>query len=243
MLVLFSPHKLHLYFVNKRKIMKKTTIYGIALILGTLGFIVTMIFHPTGADIMNNNENSFHGIQVAIYTHGLAIGSIPVAFLGFWGLSRLLGTERISVQLALIFYGFGCIAAMCAAVCSGFGATSLAKLVLKTDSESAKQILLVVYQYNGFMNQGFAKVFVVTLSIAIILWSYNLWQKNLIGKIIGTLGGLFSLFYLIIFFTGTVRLDVAGFGLIIFVHAVWSILLSIWIIKWNSESETVNLQA
>ena len=36
--------------------MKHKQIYGIALIIGTLGAVVTMIFHPTGHDLLDQPD-------------------------------------------------------------------------------------------------------------------------------------------------------------------------------------------
>ena len=217
--------------------MKNTTFYALCLILGSLGFIVTMIFHPTGADVTANNENAAHSIQVAIYTHGFGIGSLPLSFLGFWGLSLLLGLERILTRIALAFYGFGAIAGMCAAVCSGFGATALAIIMLKTTDESSKQILQTVYSYNMFMNQGFSKILVVFSSVAVICWSISFLKKQGFGKILGVLGCVVGGMSLLTFFAGVLHLDVHGFGLFVFAQALWTILVAVWMFRLEDEIE------
>jgi hypothetical protein len=212
-------------------LMKNSTIYGVSLILGSLGLIITMLFHPTGEDLRSTGEGTVHMIQIAVYTHALAIGSIPVGFLGFWGLSRFLGADRPTVHGALILQGFSGIAGLCAAVCSGFGATSLAKQTMRTDDALAKQFLQTIYQYNGMINQGFAKVMLVALTVALMMWSACLLRSKGFGRILGIGGMLIGSVGLIAFLLGVLRLDVLGFGLFVFANSSWTLAVGIWMIR------------
>lgn len=61
--------------------MKHKQIYGIAIILGILGSIVTMALHPMGHDILDNAEDIFRRFEMlAVAIHALAICSLPLLF-------------------------------------------------------------------------------------------------------------------------------------------------------------------
>lgn len=215
--------------------MKNSTIYGIALILGTICMVVTIFTHPTSADILPNNSDALHGIQINIFAHSIGIAGIPISLLGFLGLSQILGIKRLLIQSALIAHGFGAIAGMCAAVFSGFAATSLVKLMMERD-ESTRTTLQMIFHYNGFLNQGFAKVIVVSSSIAVFGWSIELLKISGLAKITGVLGVLIGLISLAAFLLGFLRLNVRGFGLFVFAQSVWIVLTAIWMINFKENS-------
>jgi hypothetical protein len=205
--------------------MKHSTIYGIALIAGSLGGVVTMIFHPTGADLIGQAEHiARHNEMMTVAAHSLALVSIPLSFFGYVGLSHLLRWDRAATIAALVAYGFASVAAMCAAVVSGFVAPVLTRQMPAAD-ESARQILQTVFHYNGYLNQGFAKVFVVASSVAVILWSFSLLKSGRFARIIGVVGCVVGLISLAAFFGGHLRLNVHGFGLFMFAQSAWAILV------------------
>lgn len=219
--------------------MKNSNLYAIAIILGTLSIITTMLFHPTGADILPSSQNSSHMIQVNVFMHSLAIAGIPISFIGFLGFSRRFGLDNFSIQSALVLYGLNGIAGVCAAVFSGFGATGLAKFMMKTTDETQKQFLQIVYHYNGVMNQGFAKILVVASSTAVILWSVSLLRENRFGNVIGIFGCLIGTVSLIAFFLGFLQLDVYGFGVFVFAQAFWTISVAVWMLGAKNETQSI----
>ena len=79
---------------------------GIALILGSIMMVVTMILHPAG---------DLEDVTLIISTHSLAILSIPITLLGFWGLTRYMGTNYFLPMVSFITMALGLFAAMCAA--------------------------------------------------------------------------------------------------------------------------------
>src|SRR5689334_2571941 len=150
--------------------MKHSSLYGIALIVGALGSVVTMIFHPTSHNLLEPVVQRDEIIAVA--THTLALISIPISVFGFLGLSRRLGLDRPLVSAALVVYLFATVAAMCAAVASGLIAPVITRRML-TEDESTRQPLRLVLWYDSLLNQGFAKVFFTAFSLALILWSIS----------------------------------------------------------------------
>src|SRR5436853_3927148 len=145
--------------------MKRDTASGLTLILGSICLLVTMALHPTGGSV----ERIVRLAGIARGTHSLALASIPLMFLGFLGLYHRLKAAEILAPAALVTLAFGYIAAMCAAVLNGLAAPAYAERY--ASDPTAQDTLRAVLTYNGYVNAGFAKVFMVAMAAAMILWS------------------------------------------------------------------------
>ncbi|NJM53792.1 MAG: hypothetical protein HC846_10645 [Blastocatellia bacterium] len=214
--------------------MKHTKIYGIALIIGTLGGIITMVFHPTGHDLLNQpDEIARRNELIATAVHVLAIISLPITFFGLLGFCRRLGLANPLVSLGLIVYGFGSIALMSAAVLSGLVGPVLTRKILEAD-EATKKILSAILRSNYELNQGFDKIFVVATVVAFILWSILLLKKSRFMQLTAILGFIIGVLSLVGVFSGHLRMDIHGFGAFIFAQSVWLILVAIFMIRGES---------
>ena len=203
-------------------------IYGIALIVGALGGVVTMALHPTGHDLLATaSEVARRNEQVTVATHSIALMALPILLFGFLGLSRRLGINRALVSAALIAYAFGLIAAMCATVLNGLVAPTLTRQILTSD-DATRQHLQVVLMNNDLLNQAFSKIYLTASSIAVILWSIAMFNVSRFAKWIGLAGCLFAFGFLALFFAGHLRLNVHGFGLFIFAQSLWTILVGVF---------------
>ncbi len=211
--------------------MKHKQIYGIALSLGTLGGVMTMIFHPTGHDLLNQpDEIARRNELIAVVVHILAIISLPITFFGLLGFCRRLGLENPLVSAGLVVYGFGGIAVMSAAVLSGLVGPILTRKILESD-EATQKILYAILMNNFQLNQGFTKVYLVAVAVAVIMWSILLLKKGRLMQITAIIGFLVGAFGLIGIFSGHLKLDVHGFGLLMFGQAIWMILVGIFMIR------------
>ncbi len=100
--------------------MKHSHVYAVALLLGSLGAVVTMIFHPTGQDLLGQpDEIARRNEIITAAMHSLALFSLPLLFFGFLGLSRRLGFNHPLVSAAMVSYGFALLGGTCAAVING----------------------------------------------------------------------------------------------------------------------------
>jgi len=195
---------------------------GIALISGTLGTIVTMALHPTGHDLLAPGR--FQSVALLITAvHSLALLCLPILFLGGLVLTRhLLAADRYSI-VALVFYGFALVAVMVAAVASGLIAPGLGKLILDADAASnasVSQAWRVAFNFNGMINQAFAKVFVVSSSTAIFVWSLAMRRQRIWAS--SAIYGLFlAPITIVVLLSGHLSLGVHGFGMIVLLQALW----------------------
>jgi hypothetical protein len=211
--------------------MKHTKIYGIALIIGALGGIVTMALHPTGHDILQNPEEISRRYEMlAVAVHTLAIISVPIMFWGFFGFSQRIGWEKPTIILAQIAFGFGSLSVTAAAVINGLATPTLMRQIYNAD-EPTKKLLNQIVWNNWLLNQAFSKVYVVATAAALIIWSYHLWKKGLLAQITAVIGFIIGVVSLLGIFSGHLKLDVHGFGLVMFGQAVWIILVAIFMLR------------
>jgi hypothetical protein len=140
---------------------------GIALIVGSLGGMLTMHIHPSGAVSITTSGQLEHLAAASGIAHSLGLVSVLLLFLGAYGLTRRLGAPDRIAFAALVTYGFACVAVMIAAAVSGFIVPHIMNHMLRDAPANAHQWQVVasgIFQ----INQGMAQIFLVGASIAII---------------------------------------------------------------------------
>ena len=191
---------------------------GLALIGGTLAGLVTMAFHPTGHALLADFAR-VATINRAV--HALAIAGTIATFYGLVGLRRVLEDRRSLADAALVSYGFGAIAVMFAAIASGFIGTEMAAQVLQA-GDAARVAYEPLLDYNWAFNQACTKVFVVTASVGIALFSLAMLREPGWGRALGITGLVAGAAAAIATISG-LRMDIHGFGAIVLGHGVWMI--------------------
>ncbi len=195
---------------------------GLALILASIGMVVTMSLHPSGQISPSQLETV---IPMLIAVHALALACVPLQFLGSWGLARRMGWPDRLALTGLVVYTFALLAVMNAAVADGLVTPSiLRQMVASAGSAAAVDGWRMVSRYNFYVNQAFAQVFVVASSVAIALWSASIWRSGKLAPGLGIFGCLLAPLSLIGLFSGHLKLDTHGFGIIIFGQAAWFIV-------------------
>ena len=204
--------------------MQRDVIGGTALIVGALASMVVMLLHPTGSDILHA-QNFERQVNLGVAVHGLALAATPVLFFGLLGVSRRLGPSDLTIA-ALVAYGFGGVAILSAAVASGFVATGLFERIVATEGAS-RDWYHALGEYTGMVNQGFAKVYVVASSVAILLWSAAVLRGRRMARAAGFTGVVVGAGVLVAFLSGHLSLDVHGFGVVTFAQSAWLIWLGV----------------
>jgi hypothetical protein len=196
---------------------------GIALIAGALGGVVTMSLHPTAHQLLVPGQ--FAAVAwLGAAVHTLAIASMPVSFLGALALSqRLASPDRVGVA-ALVIYGFALVAGVTAAAVSGYVAPALVREMLNA-SPSGHDSWQMLFDYNGRINQAFARILAVGSSAAIVLWSAAILRNRALARGIAVYGVILGTITILAVMSGLVRLDVHGFGLIVFTQSIWFIIV------------------
>jgi hypothetical protein len=192
---------------------------GIALIVGSAAMVITMAFHPHGK---LNPADIDSALRMLIAVHTLALLSIPVLFLGAWGMTRWVATPDRLAWAALVLFALGIVAVMNAAVFDGLVAPNLIRPMVAATAETRDgwQSLM---NYNFQLNQAFARVYAAGSSLAVVLWSVSIWRSRrmapglaIYGIILGTVTALATL-------SGLLSPTWHGFTVLILGQAIWFI--------------------
>ena len=198
-----------------------------ALALGALAMVVTMAVHPRGGSgqaLREGESLSRLGIA-AVVSHSIAIAALPLLLLGFWGLSRRLGWESAPVRLAFAAYALATAAVLDAAVMSGFVSTGVA-MSIRTETAEGARAVASLFAYTFVLNQAFAKVYAVTSSVAILLWSARAVRLGSGWRAPGILGILAGLAAAAGVLSGRLPLNVHGFGMVVLLQSVWTLWMA-----------------
>jgi hypothetical protein len=176
---------------------------------------------------------------MGIAVHSLALVSIPVVFLGAWGMSRwLAGPDRVS-WAALVFYAVGSIAVMNAAVLDGLMAPYVIRKVVSATAETRDSWQMFM-GYNFQMNQSFARVYAVASSVAAVLWSVTILRRRALGWGIAIYGCVLGAVTALGILSGLLTPDWHGFTILIFGQAIWFLVVGAGM--WRVEAKGVEVK-
>jgi hypothetical protein len=196
---------------------------GIALIAGSLGGILTMAIHPTGAASLTADQVAHLAVASAA-AHSLAMVSFVVLFLGGCGLARSIGApDRIAFS-AIVTYGFACVAVFIATAVSGFIVPSIMRHMILDVPATAQQWRIVI---DGIfqINQAFARIYSVAASLAIILWSVSALRNGGLGRGVATYGCVIAPLIIVGIVIGHLRLNVHAMAMVVSGQAIWSVIV------------------
>jgi len=196
---------------------------GIALIAGSVGGILTMAVHPTGAASLTADQVA-HLSLVSAAAHSLAMLSVLLLFLGACGLTRRLAADDRVSFAAIVTYGFACVAIMVAAAVSGFIVPDIMKHMVRDDPAAAHQwqiVIVGIFQ----INQAFARIYSVAASIAIILWSTCALRNGGLGRGVAIYGCVIAPILILGIAIGHLRLDVHGMTVVMLGQVIWFIVV------------------
>lgn len=192
---------------------------GWALILGSIGILVTLVLHP-------NERGMFDPAQMesvartTVVVHSMALFALPLLFIGGLGISRRVGWNSPSAVAALIIYAFALGAMMNAIVIDGLVTPGLARAIVNAgpgESEAWK----IALHHNGLLDQSFMNVFLMASSLAIVLWSVVIVRTGAFARAIGILGFLLSAGTIIALVTGSLSRNLHLFLLLLVGQAIW----------------------
>lgn len=209
--------------------MNDSRLGGIALIAGALGGIVTMALHPSGHDLFD--PDAYDRIaRISRGVHALAIASVPLVFLGGLALTRRIDTERRYATVALVLLGFSGVCTIIAAAISGFISTDLIGELLKS-KPADEQFWRALLNYSFRINQTFAMLHTVGSTGAIVLWSVAMLSTRLLHRGIAIYGLLIGSAIILVVGSGTLPLDVHGFGLVTLLQTFWFVATGVQLMR------------
>jgi hypothetical protein len=179
--------------------------------------IITMAVHPHGAISPAQVESMARNLTIV---HSLALASLMVLFLGALGLAqRVKSADRLDVA-ALVLFAFASVAVMSAAVMDGLVAPNILRRLVEAGA-GAGESWRIVFRYNFEINQAFARLYAVTSSIAIILWSISMLKNRALARGLGIYGCVIGPVAVLAVASGHLGMDVHGFGAVVLGQAIW----------------------
>jgi hypothetical protein len=215
--------------------MKNDRIGGIALIAGSIGFLLTLGFHPAGHDLTEAGNQLGAVVAHTKAIHIPAAISLPLLFFGALALSRKFSAASPLTTAATVFYGFAMVAAVFNVVVDGFLAPDLIAKVL-TATSTTKEIWQQILSFNTQLNTTLAEVFVVASSIAIALWSVAIVRKV---YFLGIYGILMTIAILVSLALGYLSLASHAFRLVLLGQILWVALAGLVLLR-AKENETAS---
>jgi len=206
---------------------------GLALIAGSCGFIITLSLHPTG-HIPTAQLTSI--IPMLIGVHALALACVPVLFLGAWGLSRRLSSPDRLTVIGLVLYTFALLAIADAAVADGLVTPGVLRQVVQSAAAPGMpDPWRMIARYNFFVNQAYAQVYVASSAVAIALWSVAILRQRTIARVLGMYGCILAVATLAALFSGHLRLDTHGMGVVALAQSLWFVIAGSML--WRAQSQ------
>ncbi len=184
--------------------------------------IITMISHRGGKISPAEVDRV---ARMLIVVHSLALLSIPVVFLGAWGMTRRIGGADRLAWAGLALYALASIAVMNAAVCDGLMAPVLMRKIVAATPET-RDMWQTLMNFSFQMNQAFARVYAVGSSLAVALWSVSILRYRTLGRGVGIYGVLLGVATAAWICSGYLTPDKHGFGMLIFGQAIWFLLVA-----------------
>ena len=208
---------------------------GIALIAASAAMVITMAIHPRGLAASPDQAESVARMLIAV--HALALASIPVMFLGAWGLSRRLdGPDRLAMS-ALVVFGFGAIALANAAVFDGLVMPALIRRLVASATDATKQEgWHLAMRYNFELNQAYARLYAVASGVALLLWSIAIVRKNQLSRTVGIYGCILGPVTVVAISSGLLTPSVHGFGILAVLQALWFVSVGAQLLSAASEA-------
>ncbi len=216
---------------------------GIALIAGSLGGILTMSIHPTGAPSLTPGQVE-HLALVSAIAHSIALLSFLLLFLGACGLTRRLAAFARTPDpdhlafAAVVTLGFACVAVLIATAVSGFIVPGILRHMVRDGAAAVPQYHLIVDAVFQF-NQAFARIFSVGASAAIALWSVSALRNGGIGRGIAIYGCVVATLLIAGIVIGHLRLDVHGMAIVVLGQVVWFIIVGAQLCRRPNQPQAV----
>ncbi|MEP1034276.1 hypothetical protein [Ekhidna sp.] len=197
---------------------------GLALIIGSLLMIATMVLHPVGGDF----NQLLKIVTIGIVSHALAILSVPFVAYGFFGLSMRLKSSSFLSYTAFSIMFFGLIAVMIAAATNGLILTDYAKSY-EGASEETIASLKPIFVFIRSFNHAFDYIFMSAICLAMLFWSVAIIKTRALATWVGYFGILVSIAGIILFISGFELLHLASFRIFVFANVAWIIVVGYYL--------------
>lgn len=201
---------------------------GLSLLIFTVLLILTMGLHPAGGSV----EHLIRITKVIVITHAIAILSLPFGWIGFWGLTRRLGTDNFWPMLAFAMISLGLIAVLIAASANGLIVPIFLQNYKDATPEAIESIRPVL-RYSFAINGAFDYIYTFAFCLAILGWSITILRTGRLPKWLGWSGIVVAIAAAVIFTSGIAVHSLQGFRVFVTAIVVWVLMAGIALYKQN----------
>jgi hypothetical protein len=195
---------------------------GISLIVFAFLLVVTMVLHPAGGSI----EHIINITGIIVVTHSIAIFSLPFGWVGFWGLTRKIGTDHFASVLGFAMVSLGLIAALLAGATNGLAAPVFLQHYKDAPAETLTAIDPIL-RYGFAVNHAFDYVYTGAFCVAIACWSIAILRTRTLAVWIGWFGIVLALVTAAIFISGVAVNNLHGLRIFISCIMLWIVLTGV----------------
>lgn len=203
---------------------------GIALIIFTILLMFTMVLHPVGGNV----QYLIRITNLIVITHSIAILSLPFGLIGFWGLTRKLGTGHFGAVFAFAIASLSLIAVMLAASANGL----ILPIFLQHYKDATPEMIAAikpVTRYSFAINLAFDYIYTAGFCLAILFWSIAILLTGKLAKWIGWTGIVISFLGAAVFVSGIALNDLKGVRIFVGIIVVWILFIGITLIKQDKK--------
>jgi hypothetical protein len=193
---------------------------GISLIVFTVLLVFTMLHHPSGGSIQHLSDIA----TMIVITHSVAILSLPFGWIGFWGLTLKLGTDKFGSVLAFAMISLGLIAVLLAGATNGL-VFPIFMQHYKDASPETMTAIDPVLRYSLAVNHAFDYVYTVAIGLAVLCWSIVILVTRKLPVWIGWLGIAMAVFMAVPLMAGVAVNSVHGLRLFGTGLVVWLLVV------------------
>jgi hypothetical protein len=199
---------------------------GISLLVFTILLVLTMVLHPAGGGV----EHLIRISPQIVITHSIALLSLPFGWVGFWGLTRRIGTGHFGSLLAFALVSLGLVAVMLAAATNGLVLPIFLQHYHDATPEKLEAIKPVL-RYSFAVNHAFDYIYTFAFCLAVSGWSVaGLFTKKLSAWLCWT-GIAVSIITAAIFLSGIALNTLQGFRLFVTSIVIWLVLVGWQLVK------------
>lgn len=211
--------------------MKPNRLAGAALIVSSIGLIVTMAIHPTGG----GHEKIAREARLATGVHAFAIACVWLQACGFLGFTRMMRPKLAFADAGLVAFAIAAVCGMLAATVSGILSPVLHERAAAADPAD-HALWEVVFSYNFRLNSALTQVFIGAISVAVAIWSLAALRISRGWTYLGAAGIVIGVAALFTLFTGRIRNNVHDVGLFVLATSAWSIALGALLFRLDEPS-------
>lgn len=208
---------------------------GQMLLVGSVGLMVTMVYHPPGGNI----EHLIRTSTIIVASHSVALLAIPFFVTGFWGLSQLWKHTSIVPILSFFIMFVAQLAGMIAASINGLALPLFVTNLKRPYIENETLNLIVINMLA--MNHAFDLVFLVGACASILLWSILIIKFNPLPSRVGYFGILISVITLGVIVVESIEINLHTFRLFMSAYLIWTIWVAIHLYKFKEVQLNANV--